>query len=114
MSLMNRKRAASMGLALLCTGAALATGAVPETTTQSISLNYVSAELNTPQGAEALYTRIKRAAQIVCHQVNIRELHEYMLYKQCYDRAVDAAVAKVDSGRLTALHRSKTQHPTTG
>ena len=92
----------------------MATGALAQTTRESISVNYVSAELNTREGAEALYTRIKRAAKLVCHQPNIRELSEYRLYQQCYDRAVDAAVARVHSTELTALHHTKSQRGATG
>jgi UrcA family protein len=114
MSFRNRKRGTFVGLALLCVGATVATGAVAKTTVDSLDVKYVAADLATPKGTEKLYTHIKRAARIVCHEPNVRELTEYRLFQECYDRAVDAAVAKVNSTALTALHRNKTQHGTAG
>jgi UrcA family protein len=115
MSGMNHKRGTSIGLALLCSAAVMASGAIARTTTESMNVRYVAADLNTPDGAEKLYQRIRRAARLVCHEPNVRELDEYRLYQQCFDRAVDDAVAKVNSRALTALHRSRTQqHGTAG
>ena len=114
MSGMNRKHGTSVGLALLCTAAVMASGAIAAPTTDEVSVSYVTADIATPGGAEALYRHIQRAAKMVCHEPNIRELNEYRAYRICYDRAMDAAVAKVDSSALTALHRSRTQRGTAG
>jgi len=111
---MNRKSGTLTGLALLCTSAVLASGAIAgETTTESAHVSYVAIDLTQPGAAEALYQRIQRAARRVCHEPSIRELGDYEWYQKCYDRAVEAAVAKVDSSPLTALHRSKT-HASSG
>jgi UrcA family protein len=110
---MNRKRSTLTGLALLCTAAVMATGAIAGETRESIDVNYVAADLTRPEGAESLYHRIQHAARQVCHEPSGRDLAEIHAYRQCFDRAVDAAVAKVDSSALTALHRSKT-HSTAG
>jgi UrcA family protein len=109
MSVVNRKRSTSIGMALLCTATVMTTGAIAGTTTDSINVSYVTADVSTSEGAQALYEHIQRAAKLVCHEPNIRELTEYRVYQKCFDRAVDAAVAKVDSSALTALHRNKTQ-----
>lgn len=105
---MNRKCGTSTGLVLLCTAAVMATAAIAKETVTSVSVSYVATDLANPAGAEALYRRIQRAARLVCQQPDMRELTEDRLYKQCFDRAVDEAVAKVDSSAVTALHHSKT------
>lgn len=114
MSLKNRKRATA-GLALFCTAALGTTGAVaaPEVE-HSIHVRYVAADLGSQDAATALYARIKRAARVVCDQPNVRELADYARFQACYDRAVDKAVANVNAGTLTALHRSKTQRLASG
>jgi UrcA family protein len=105
---MNRMRATLTGLAL-CAAAVMATSALAEEPGDSIDVHYVATDLARPEGAEALYRHIQRAAQLVCHEPNVRaDLQRFRLYQQCYERAVDTAVAKVDSSALTALHRSKT------
>lgn len=118
MSLMNRNRgptgltAAPLMTALLCTAAFMATGTVQAG--NSIHVSYVAADLTTPEGAQKLYQRIQRAARVVCNWPDIRDLATYTVFKQCYERAVDDAVAKVDATALTALHRSKTQRNAAG
>ena len=104
---MNRMRATLTGLAL-CTAAVMATGALAEEPGDSINVSYVTADLATSDGAEKLYRHIQRAAKAVCHEPSVRDLRRFQLFQQCYERAVDTAVAKVDSSALTALHRSKT------
>ena len=96
------------GLALLSTAAlgstaALATAAIE---TPSLTVNYAQSDLQDSASAEALYQRIQRAARIVCQQPNAREVDRYHLYKICYERAVDTAVANVGATALTAVHRS--------
>jgi UrcA family protein len=108
MSGMNRKRGTSIGMGLLCTGAVLASGAIASPTTDEVSVRYVAADLATAKGTEALYQRIERAARVACHRPNIGALDAYRLYRACYGRAVDAAVAQVDSSTLTSLHRART------
>lgn len=75
----------------------------------SLQVNYVRAHLSDPASAQVLYERIQRAARQVCQQPNVQEIQWQVVYKQCYDKAVDAAVATVDATALTALHRGKSQ-----
>jgi UrcA family protein len=120
MSLMNRKRRAGgqpmTGLsALLCTAALMATGAVAAPQAEdSIHLSYVTTDLSRPEGAKALYWHIQRAARLVCHAPDVRDLPAWEVYQRCYDRAVDNAVEQVGASALTALHRSKTQRNAAG
>ncbi len=96
------------GLILLGTAALGSTAALAADppTVVSLSVNYVKADLQDAASAEALYHRIQRAARKVCQQPNAREVDRYRLYKACYDRAVDTAVASVDATALTAVHHS--------
>jgi len=95
-----------LGMAALSSTVALADSPAVETRT----VNYVQADLSDPASTQALYRRIQRAAQIVCEQPYTREIDRLGLFKKCYDRAVETAVANIDATALTALHRSKTQH----
>jgi UrcA family protein len=118
----NRNRVTLIGLtaapliaALLCTTAFATTGAIAaELTPDEIAVNYVRADLSQPKAAQSLYRRIQAAARSVCHEPAMGELARYMKYRQCYESAVDAAVAKVDASALTALHRSRMQRSAAG
>jgi len=110
---MNRKRGTLTRLALLCTAAIMATGAGAEESLPTISVSYVVADLTRPDGAVKLYQHIQRAAKEVCREPNIRDLPDMRMYRKCFNQAVDAAVVKVDSTALTALHRTRT-HNTAG
>jgi UrcA family protein len=118
MSLMNRNRgptgltAAPLMKALLCTAAFMAAGAVQAE--NSVHVTYVASDLTRPEAAQALYQRIQRAARVACNQPDTRDLAAYTVFRQCYERAVDEAVMKVDATVLTALHRSKTQRNAPG
>jgi UrcA family protein len=109
MSPMNRKRGV-IGLAVLCTATLAATAAVAapqEPDVPAMTVPYHVTDLSQPGGAEALYARIQRAARDVCSEPDQRELARWEVYKRCFDRAVDSAVAKVNVTALTALHRNK-------
>jgi UrcA family protein len=116
MNLTNRKRCALAGAAVLCTlGLVFSGGAFADTTTtESLRVSYVSAELTTPEGVRELYARIRRAARVVCHEPLMQELASDRGYQQCFDRAVADAVAKVNSEALTALHRRRSPEGTAG
>ena len=118
MSPMNRKSGALIGIVVLCTGAFTAAGAIaaPQgpAIVSSLNVKYHEADLAQPGGPEFLYRRIQGAARRVCHEPDQRELARYAEYRQCFERAVDNAVAKVNVTALTAYHRSKTQRTASG
>lgn len=122
MSTMNRNRGTLTGLAaaplmtaLLCTAAFVTTGAIAAPPSrESVHVSYVAADLAQPEAAAALYLRIQRAARRVCHEPDLRMLRDHLLYQQCYDKAVDDAVANVNATALTALHRSRTHGSAAG
>ena len=112
----NRHFGILSGLILLGTAALSSTVALAADppTEVSMSVSYVKADLQNPALAEALYLRIQRAARQVCQQPNAREVDRYRLYKACYDRAVETAVANVDATELTAVHHSHNRTQSAG
>ena len=96
---------------LLAGGNALATGtrdALP-----SVTVKYGDLNLSTAEGANTLYSRLRRAARSVCGVDSIQpEEKMWVHWKACYDTAIATAVAKVNSPMLTAVHDSKTGSPT--
>jgi UrcA family protein len=72
-------------------------------------VTYEDLNVNTLAGASILYHRIELAARQVCGASTDPIPHGQ--WKACYRMAVAAAVAKVDSPWLTAIHDSKTGGP---
>jgi UrcA family protein len=109
MKLKIAKRSALIGLVLLSAGLtsrlALATPATYETSTV---VRYADLDLSQPEGAKALYRRIKIAARQACGDPDIRDLRLYARYRECYEHAVASAVEKVKSWRVSELHRDET------
>src|SRR5271155_2799641 len=70
----------------------------------SVTLQYRSTDLNTPQGVTILYRRIRGAASTVCGPYDRALFEEKLQWDKCVDRAVAGAVASVHSERLSAYH----------
>jgi len=62
--------------------------------------------LNTQSGAAKLYRRIQGAAQRVCGY-EAKFVEARIIWRYCVRPTVDAAVAKVNNPRLTALHTGR-------
>jgi UrcA family protein len=120
MSPMNRKSSTLIGIAVLCAAAFTAAGAIAAApqdtdTVSSMSVKYLEADLAQPGGAQLLYRRLQGAARRVCHEPDRRQLARYAEFQQCFERAVDDAVAKVNVTALTAYHhRVKIQRTASG
>ena len=67
-------------------------------------VTYEDLNIDTLAGASILYHRIERAARAVC---GADTLLPHGQWKSCYRMAVAAAVAKVNSPWLTAIHDTK-------
>jgi UrcA family protein len=67
--------------------------------------------LNTTEGAEALYKRIKSAAIEVCGVSDSFDLARMYVPRTCISEAVSRAVAQVNRPMLTSLHEAKTGKP---
>jgi UrcA family protein len=74
--------------------------------TRSVKVGYGDLDLATQAGAATLYHRIRGAARQVCGYEGTT-FTDRAIWKGCFDRAVDHAVATVNSPQLTALHSGK-------
>jgi UrcA family protein len=62
--------------------------------------------LNSAEGVEVLYKRIRSAAHEVCADPLRYDLSEFKL-RPCIDEAMSRAIAQVNSPMLTSLYQSK-------
>jgi UrcA family protein len=76
---------------------------------RSVTLQYLSRDLDTPQGASILYRRIRAAATSVCSPLESRALERKVLWDQCFNNAVANAVAAVHNQQLSAYHAQYTR-----
>ena len=88
-------------------GSGMAQAAEPDTPVAHKVVGFKDLNLNTPEGAAALYRRIKIAAHDVCANPDRYDLSEFKL-RPCIDDAVSRAVAQVNSPMLTSLYEAKT------
>ncbi len=65
---------------------------------------YGDLDLESAQGAKALYARIRSAARGVCAPFESRELSRLPAWQACVDNAVESAVARINKPLVSALH----------
>jgi UrcA family protein len=100
-------RVSLLGLALLCSGVALAG---PVSSPQvGVTVNYSDLNLSAQEGVLRLYRRIEAAARLVCAGYDSMELTLQGKYRQCQKNAVDAAVRQVGAEKLTEVHLRNSQ-----
>jgi UrcA family protein len=63
-------------------------------------------DLSKADGAAVLYSRLRRAAAIVCSPLDSRSLGMAVQYRGCVDYAIDGAVASVGRPMLSQYHES--------
>jgi UrcA family protein len=68
---------------------------------QSLTVQFGDLNLNNPQGVDALFKRIKKAAESVCSEFEGRTLSKKRLYTECVDTALSTAIARVDRPKLS-------------
>jgi UrcA family protein len=71
-------------------------------------VNFRDLNLNTAEGAAALYKRIKSAASEVCGHSDSFDLSRLYVPQTCINEAVSRAVAQVNRPMLTSLYQAKT------
>ena len=110
MSTSIRLKQSSAWVALVVLASASASGNPNDTDeTHGVKVNYEDLNPDTLAGASILYHRIERAARQVCEADAAPVPHGQ--WKTCYRMAIAAAVARVDSPWLTAIHDNKTGGP---
>lgn len=94
---------AAVGAAALCSFSinVNAAEAVPQRTVRYADLNP-----SNMADAKALYSRLERAAKVVCRSLESREVERIKLHQDCYETALSNAVLTVDYSTVTALYRS--------
>ncbi len=105
------QRNALIGLALAATSLAggLAHAERAPSQFKTVGVRYSNLDLANPDGAQALYQRIKIAARHACGREVVEDLTLFAHYRECYDNAVANAVATVQSNRVTELHHAESQ-----
>jgi UrcA family protein len=67
-------------------------------------VSYGDLNLDSEQGARALYARLRSGAEDVCSSFEGRDLALKKLWQSCFDSAVASAVAQINRTGLTTLH----------
>jgi UrcA family protein len=73
-------------------------------------VHYSDLDLARTEDARRLYGRILRAASAVCDTFRSPDLQRAQIYRECRDKAVASAVAKLQSPQVTAIASSDNQH----
>ncbi|MHB8476153.1 MAG: UrcA family protein [Steroidobacteraceae bacterium] len=69
----------------------------------SKTVRYGDLDISNPEGAKALYHRIRAAARDVCGLSTAGDPLQRVAMQSCVDTAIDNAVRKVDAPALTSL-----------
>jgi UrcA family protein len=69
------------------------------------TVKYDEYDLNSEQGAAALYAHLRAASKEVCAPLDGRELRQHAAWKACYKEALSNAVLNVNRDTVTALHQ---------
>jgi UrcA family protein len=85
-------------------GAGVASAAQPEA--PSVTVGYRDLNLSQPADLRVLYARLQRASASVCEPASTLEPARYMVWKRCYQSALDSAVLSVRSPELLALYNT--------
>jgi UrcA family protein len=75
---------------------------------------YGDLNLESDQGAKALYARLRYAAHHVCSPLEGRELSLKPAWQACVNNAIASAVRQVNKPRLTAFHNQSAKRDSTG
>jgi UrcA family protein len=97
-------------LGALAAGFAEVSAAADDSEVRSETVHFADLNLSTPQGATALYRRIKWAAEDVCGWND--DLLEMQVHAQpCVDEAIADAVTRVGRVELTAIYNANHRQP---
>jgi UrcA family protein len=80
---------------------------IASASTSNISVAFNKAELDSSQGQERLYARMKNASRQLCGSSNIQltgSVDKTIANTECYDGTLTAAVHRLDNDAITALH----------
>lgn len=75
--------------------------------TASVTVQFADLDLNSSQGAAALYERLEVASQLVCRTYEGRGVALRTAHRLCVEQALDSAIERVDRATLTAYHEAR-------
>ena len=78
---------------------------------RTLTVQFGDLNLNNAQGVDALFKRIKNAAESVCNEFEGRTLKEKRLYSDCVDTALSTAIARVDRPALSRYGVDRSAKP---
>jgi UrcA family protein len=93
--------------ALTC-GIATVSFASDGTDALQATVKYGDLNVSSPSGAATLYSRIRAAAENVCHPFNNRDFASQKLLAACVHRAMSDAVIEVNQPALLTIYNAKT------
>jgi UrcA family protein len=85
--------------------------AADSTEAPSVIVKYADLNVSTPQGAAALYGRIRWAAETVCRPLDGRDLASQSRKAACIDHAIATAVTQVNQPALFTVYNAKNKTP---
>jgi UrcA family protein len=95
-------------LSALAMSFATVTSAEESTTPAQVTVKFGDLDISTPQGAIALYGRIRSAAGNVCGPMYGSDNVADQLNKACLQKVIADAVLKVNRPALSAVYEAKT------
>jgi len=106
------KRHALIAMAALTAAltANLASAATADGEVRQAVVHYSDLDLSRSEDARRLYRRIRSAAHVVCENFRSPDFQRAQIYRQCMNKAVADAVAKVQSAQVTAVADADIQH----
>lgn len=72
-------------------------------------VRFADINLETAAGAQALYSRLRHAATMVCVPLEGVSLRDATQHRECMEKAMADAVASVDRPMLSQYHQSRTK-----
>lgn len=88
---------------VLASGFAIPAGAAEDSSVRKITVKFADLNVSTPEGAAALYARIRTAALSVCGQ-QLDQMWTRAATNGCVHKAIADAVTKVNEPALIAVY----------
>ena len=80
-----------------------------------VVVQYADLDLDSPEGAKALYARLSAAAGRACgNEPSARELTARTQFEACYERTLEKAIRKVGNAGVQAVHAVRKGAATVG
>jgi UrcA family protein len=99
MKTFNHNKLATVAVAML--GIAFFAAGAHADEAKSVTVRYSDLKPNSAAGAQALYQRIRAAADQVCGDAHARQLDRAVAAKACLDQAIENSVHAVNNVQLT-------------